>query len=173
MLCQECQEKQATVHVTKIINNQKKEFYLCEKCAQEKGELNLGKNSFSFSNLLTGLLSSEFGPTSANSKLDLGYKTQGECENCNLSYREFSRSGKLGCSECYTEFKDRADKLLKRIHGNNKHTGKVPKRTGGVIRIKKEIQELRSKMQEAVQKEEFEKAAELRDEIKELEAEIE
>lgn len=173
MICQECQEREANVHVTKIINNQKKEFYLCEKCAQEKGELNLGKKSFTFNNLLSGLLSSELGPNSTESKFKLGYQAQGQCENCKLDYKDFSRTGKLGCSECYTEFRDRTDKLLKRIHGSNQHTGKVPQRTGGVIKIKKEIQDLREEMQEAVQEENFERAAELRDEIKELESEIE
>jgi protein arginine kinase activator len=173
MLCQECQEQQATVHVTRIINNKKKEFYLCERCAKEKGELNLGQDSFSFSNLLTGLLNSEFGSKATETKMNLGYQSQLECGNCNLTYDEFSRTGKLGCSECYSEFGDRIDKVLKRIHGSKQHTGKVPERTGGVIKIKKEIQQLRAEMQSVVQREEFEKAAELRDKIKELETEIE
>ncbi|KXS40449.1 MULTISPECIES: UvrB/UvrC motif-containing protein [unclassified Candidatus Frackibacter] len=173
MICQECQERQATVHVTKIINNKKKEIYLCEKCAQEKGELNFGGESFSFNNLLSGLLNHDFSTKSAKSKIDLGYQGQSECASCDLSYSEFSKSGKLGCSDCYLNFEERTDKLLKRIHGSNRHTGKVPRRTGEVIRMKKEIQGLRDEMQEAVEKEEFEEAAKLRDKIKELEAEIE
>ncbi|MBM7624991.1 UvrB/UvrC motif-containing protein [Sporohalobacter salinus] len=174
MLCQECQKREATVHLTKIINNKKKEIYLCDKCAQNKEELNFGKEGFSFNNLLTGLLNSEFGTDTPNSSLNLNYnkKVEEECENCGLNYAEFSRQGKLGCSECYIEFENRINKLLKKIHGNNRHTGKVPKRTGGVIRTRKEIQQLREKMQDAVQKEEFEEAAKLRDAIKELEEEI-
>ncbi|ADL11680.1 UvrB/UvrC motif-containing protein [Acetohalobium arabaticum] len=174
MLCQECQKREATVHLTKIINNKKKEIYLCDKCAQEKEELNFGKEGFSFNNLLAGLLSSESGSNTPNSNLNLSYnKAQAECEDCGLNYAEFSRQGKLGCSECYTEFEDKINKVLKKVHGNNRHTGKVPKRTGGVIRTRKEIQKLRKKMQEAVQEEEFEEAARLRDEIKELEEKIE
>lgn len=173
MLCQECQKREATVHLTKIVNNQKNEIYLCDKCAQKKEELNFGKEGFSFNNLLTGLLSSDFDANAPDSNLNLGYKkVEAECENCDLNYAEFSQQGKLGCSECYTEFEDRIDKLLKKVHGNNRHTGKVPKRTGGVIRTRKEIQKLRQKMQTAVQKEEFEEAARLRDEIKELEEKI-
>ncbi|SKA01335.1 UvrB/UvrC motif-containing protein [Selenihalanaerobacter shriftii] len=172
MVCQECQENKATVHVTKIVNGKKKEFYLCEECAQEKGEIAFGNESFSFNNLLAGLLNNDFGSSSNKSNFNLDYKSEDRCESCGLSYNEFSRAGKLGCNECYTEFEGRADKLLKRIHGSKKHTGKVPQRAGGVIRTKKEIKKLRQKMQDAVQKENFEEAAELRDKIKELETEI-
>ncbi|MGM0472318.1 MAG: UvrB/UvrC motif-containing protein [Bacillota bacterium] len=173
MLCQECESREATVHLTKIVNNQKKEIYLCDKCAQKNQELQFGNEGFSFNNLLTGLLSSEFGSSSSSSsKFNLGYNVKEECQNCGMNYAEFSHSGKLGCSQCYSEFGDRTDKLLKKIHGNNRHHGKVPQRTGGVIRIKKEIQDLRDKMQTAVQQENFERAAELRDEIKELEDQL-
>ncbi|MCK8825820.1 UvrB/UvrC motif-containing protein [Fuchsiella alkaliacetigena] len=173
MLCQSCQEEEATMHLTKIINNQKKEIYLCKKCAQEKGELAFSAPSFSFNNLLAGLLNNEFTSKSTGSSLGLGYQEQKECENCGLNYKEFSNSGRLGCNECYLEFGNWTERLLKKIHGSNRHNGKVPQRTGGLIKVKKEIQDLRKQMQAAVEKEKFEEAAKLRDKIKELEAELE
>ena len=92
-----------------------------------------------------------------------------KCDNCGLSYEEFSESGLFGCSECYSQFSEKIDRLAKRIHGSNEHIGKVPKRRGGNLRTEKKINELRIKMQEMVDEENFEKAAEIRDEIHKLE----
>ncbi|WP_193364675.1 UvrB/UvrC motif-containing protein, partial [Limnohabitans sp. Rim47] len=77
--------------------------------------------------------------------------------------------GRFGCSECYNEFDFRLDQLLRRIHGSARHTGKIPERKGKTILIKKKIKELRNELERAVAKEEFERAAELRDRIRELE----
>ncbi|MCK8827982.1 UvrB/UvrC motif-containing protein [Natroniella acetigena] len=164
MLCQECQEKEASVHVTKIINNQKQELYFCKECAQATGELNFGSD-FSFNNLLTGLLNSK---PHSHHQINLSSK-QLKCKNCNLSYQEFSHNGRLGCSQCYEYFGDKIDKILRRIHSSSHHTGKIPKRIGENVRIKRKIKNLREEMKQVVAKEEFEKAAVLRDEIKDLE----
>jgi protein arginine kinase activator len=80
--------------------------------------------------------------------------------------------GLMGCANCYDLFKDHLDPLLRRVHGSIAHTGKVPKRTGGRVRVRKEIEELRSKLQEAIKREAYEEAAKLRDEIKEKEEKL-
>ncbi|HHU51060.1 MAG TPA: hypothetical protein GXZ36_04525 [Firmicutes bacterium] len=173
MWCERCSERPATVHVTKIVNEQKTEMHLCEVCAQETGG-DLGflfEQNFSFPNLLAGLLNSEsLFPSGvlSGSPLQQGVK----CSSCGLTFSDFRQVGQLGCSECYRGFGPSLDPLLKRIHGSTVHVGKVPRRTGGKVRVRKEIEELRKKLQQAISKEAYEEAARIRDEIKAKEKEL-
>lgn len=166
MNCQECGKRPASLHFTKIVNGEKTEFRICEACAREKGELIPGTpNGFSIHNLLSGLLNLD--PSSANS---VGTKAQPlRCENCGLTYSQFSKIGRFGCKSCYQHFSDRLDPLFKRVHGNTSHVGKVPKRSGGIIKYKREINELKKDLARHIELEEFEEAAGIRDEIRELE----
>ena len=162
MICQECGKKPATLHFTKIVNGEKTEFHICESCAREKGEGIPGTaNGFSIHSLLSGLL--DFEPAA-------GVKPQTpRCDACGLTYAQFSKMGRFGCSECYSKFGDKLDPILKRVHGNTVHVGKVPKRTGGQIQMKREIEQLRRDLHDRIEREEFENAAKLRDRIRELE----
>lgn len=169
MICQKCQEKPAIVHVTKVNNFEKTELHLCEECAKAiSGELGLiFEPKFTFQNLIAGLLEGEVNlfqqPTTGK---------QFYCENCGLTFSDFRNRGLLGCGECYRHFRSGLEPLLKRVQGGSNHTGKVPKRTGGKVRIRKEIEELRNELQQAISKENYERAAELRDEIKRRESEL-
>ncbi len=165
MMCQKCGQKEATVHLTRIVNGEKTELYLCEDCAEEMGHISITSGDpFSFNNLLAGILKPEIGGTS----LTTG-KEKYSCDRCGMTYEEFSKKGVFGCPDCYDKFADRLEPLIKRIHGSSRHVGKIPERQAGDLKIRKNIAQLRDKMQEAVEKEEFEKAAELRDEIHSLE----
>lgn len=160
MLCDICGEDQATVHLTEIIDDQMTELHLCEECAQKKGAQM--ESHFGLADLLAGLA-------------DLGaqFKTKGEekvkCENCGLMYEDFKKIGRLGCGECYSAFRENLYPLLKRIHGSTQHFGKAPKKALKVVKTKNELQELKEKLQKAIQLEQFEEAAKLRDKIRELE----
>ncbi|MGI6345152.1 MAG: UvrB/UvrC motif-containing protein [Bacillota bacterium] len=172
MLCQECKERAATVHYTKVVNNQKTEYHLCEQCARQMGDLDLsfGFNpGFSIHSLLAGLLDMGTGKGSA----DVPSAQTIKCPACGLSYAQFSQSGRLGCGECYQAFDRQLDPLLRRIQGTTKHTGKIPERTGGVVKVEQQIRRLSAELQQAVDQEEFEKAAQLRDQIRELRQELE
>lgn len=166
MLCQECGKRPATLHFTKIVNGEKTEFHFCEPCAREKGELIPGTaNGFSIHNLLSGLL-----------ELDPSGKTQAgkpaaqvRCDYCGLTYSQFSKLGRFGCSECYKNFADRLGPLFKRVHGNTVHVGKVPKRAGQQFQMRRKVEQLKRELQFKIEREEFEAAAKLRDEIRELE----
>ncbi|MBU9710840.1 UvrB/UvrC motif-containing protein [Evansella tamaricis] len=169
MLCQECQERQATLHFTKIINGEKTEFHICDTCAKEKGEYIPGSNSFSIHQLLSGLLDIDQPLSSTNSGLNQ-VKQQLKCPNCGMTYQQFAEIGRFGCGECYKTFNEKLDPIFKRIHsGNAIHGGKIPKRKGKDIHIHKEIERLKEQMQQYITKEEFEKAAEIRDKIRSLE----
>ncbi len=167
MLCEQCKQRTATVHITKVVNNHKTEKHLCEVCAKASGH-ELGfffEPKFSFHNLLAGLLEGEAGI------LDAPTVHLEKCSFCGLTFPDFRQIGRLGCSGCYTVFGANLDPLLRRIHGSTVHTGKVPKRAGGRIRVKKEIEMLRKKLQEAIEREAYEEAAKIRDEIRAKERE--
>ncbi|ANE46751.1 hypothetical protein SY83_11250 [Paenibacillus swuensis] len=169
MICQECGKRPATLHFTKIISGEKTEFHICEVCAREKGEMIPGTpNGFSIHNLLSGLL--DFEPSAQSA---LGAKPQvTRCDNCGLTYTQFGKLGRFGCSECYKHFNARLDGLFRRVHGNTVHVGKIPKRSGGRIQDKREIENLKRELQNRIEQEEFESAAKIRDEIRELEKKL-
>ena len=85
-----------------------------------------------------------------------------------VSYTHLSQTGRLGCGECYTAFERQLEPLLRRIQGTSTHTGKVPGRQGGTLKLEREIGRLARELETAVEREEFERAAELRDKLKEL-----
>ncbi|MGZ9587196.1 UvrB/UvrC motif-containing protein [Paenibacillus marinisediminis] len=176
MLCQQCGQKPATLHFTKIINGQKTEIHICESCAREKGELIPGApNGFSIHNLLSGLLDFDLtgGAAQSNTTGQSPAKSQtARCDNCGISYSQFSKMGRFGCDHCYVSFGERLDPLLKRVHGNTVHVGKIPRRSGGLMKRKRELEELRHELHESIRHEQFEKAAELRDRIRNLEQEM-
>lgn len=153
MLCSKCNKNTATVHYQEIINGEKTEYDLCQECANKMKLPVFG--TFNLDPLwLTPKLFQE---------------TKVSCPRCGLTLREFSEEGKFGCQECYQAFSDQVPSLLKRIHGHSRHIGKIPKRGGGALRIKTQLQSLRNQMNQAVQEQNFEQAAKLRDEIKRLE----
>jgi len=167
MLCQECGKRPATLHFTKIVNGDKTEFHFCEPCAREKGELIPGTaNGFSIHNLLSGLLEFDAAGKTAS---PAAKASQPRCDFCGMTYSQFSKVGRFGCGECYKHFSDRLTPLLKRVHGNTVHVGKVPKRIGKLVQVRRQIDQLKRELQAAVAQEEFEKAAKLRDHIRELE----
>ncbi|MBU1042832.1 MAG: UvrB/UvrC motif-containing protein [Candidatus Omnitrophica bacterium] len=163
MKCQLC-GKAATVHLTEIINEKMSELHLCEDCAKDKGIAGLGQ-PFGLQDLLAGLV--DFGSTVPADK-----KTALQCSNCKMSYDDFRKSGRLGCSQCYEVFKESLSPLLKKVHGSLQHIGKGPSIDGDGFDAKKQLQELHLKLQNAIHDEAFEEAARLRDEIKKLEKEI-
>ena len=162
MLCDICGKNPATVHLTEIIDEQMNELHLCEECAREKSAAM--EQQFGLSELLAGM-----AEVSKPSSKELDSPLL-KCPNCGLSYVDFKKIGRLGCGECYTVFKKYLAPLLKRIHGSTQHSGKIPfKRAVKGVRKKVDLQELRIRLQKAIEEEAFEEAARLRDQIKGLE----
>ncbi|HEY3424366.1 MAG TPA: UvrB/UvrC motif-containing protein [Negativicutes bacterium] len=162
MLCDECKKRPACVHITKITNNQKIEKHLCEECAKVSGEMNFSVDAnFSVQDFLKGMFSHAFS----------GEVLQDEvtCGKCGLTYSDFSQNGKVGCSACYCTFGERLDPLLRRVHGASVHTGKLPKRAGGILESRQQLKRLRQELDKHVSREEYEEAAKMRDKIRQLE----
>ena len=160
MLCDLCNKNQATVHLTEIVDEQMSELHLCEECARKKS-IKI-EQQFGLADLLAGL--AEFGKPEEGADL-AGLK----CTNCGLSYKDFKRIGRLGCGECYSSFRKYLLPLLKKIHGSTQHVGRSPYRAGAKGKTKLSLTELRMRLHWAIEKEEFEEAARLRDKIRELE----
>jgi protein arginine kinase activator len=167
MLCQECGKRPSSLHFTKIVNGEKTELHICEACAREKGEIPGSPNGFSIHSLLSGIL--DFDPMMGKGITELKPQESIRCESCGMTYTQFSKIGRFGCSDCYSTFGNRLNPLIKRIHGNVAHSGKIPKRSGGRIQKKRQLEQLRLDLHMAITAEEFEKAAQIRDAIRELE----
>ena len=155
MLCDVCGKNPATVHLTEIVDEQMNELHLCEECARQKS-IQM-EQQFGLSDLLAGL--AEFEKPEDLDKEGVRLK----CPSCKLTYADFKKIGRLGCGECYVTFKRHLGVLLKRIHGASSHLGKSPVKVAPVTKEKIDLQELRNKLQQAIEEEAFEEAARLRD----------
>ena len=163
MLCQICGKNPATVHFTEIMNGKMTELHVCEGCAEEKGlQADASKSKFDIAEKFTDLINSAMSTDDER----VGHV---QCPRCGLLYSAFKETGRLGCAECYSSFQFQLRPLLRRIHGDTHHMGKTPARDGERVSIARQVQRLYDELQRAVAREEFERAAEVRDEIKRLE----
>ena len=162
MKCQKCGKHNASTHITEIINGKKSEMFLCSNCAQLSGDKNYYFTDFEtdFNNLFSSLWHT---PKTISSPIAI------KCPNCQSTLSDIQKSGRFGCSECYTVFFDYIEKPLKEIHGSTKHVGKVPKRLSASLENSNFVNELKNQLKNAVNLQNFEEAARLRDRIKELE----
>lgn len=165
MLCDNCKKNPVAVHVTQVVNGEKTDMNLCQECAAEKGVMffNLDVANFSLPKLF-GTIFQGLVPN-----LDEMITDNPACPNCGMRLSQVSQQGRLGCSECYNAFEEQLEPALRRTHGHTRHVGRVPSRQGGALIIKKQIDTLKQQLKDAVQAENFELAAELRDQVKNLE----
>ncbi|MDO9465256.1 MAG: UvrB/UvrC motif-containing protein [bacterium] len=160
MLCQICNEQEATVHYTEIISNKVAELHLCEDCARQKEIIDQSGN-FSMADLVKGF-AGFVGTKDGEENL--------KCDNCGLIFSDFRKTGRFGCSRCYKAFQTELEPLIKRIHGSTKHVGSVvPPKHAKEVQALSKIEKLKIKMEGAIQQEAFERAAEIRDQIRKLE----
>ena len=177
MLCQKCNKKTASVFISSIINGQETRMYLCNDCAKDYPLFNFNfQEPFSITDVMDKFnineqnqLDEEFDKLLALDKESKEKYKEMICPNCYSTYDEYKKTGKLGCSKCYEAFKDELKPDVKNIYGYDEYIGKVPKKVDGDIYISNEIRVLKSDLIRAIEKEEYEKAADIRDKIKELE----
>ncbi|MCP8971081.1 UvrB/UvrC motif-containing protein [Ectobacillus ponti] len=176
MICEECKTRPATLHFTKIVNGEKTETHICEQCAQEQGHSAMffsSGNNFSFHNLLSGLLHADHSQFIEKKANQPAAEYTMQCPHCHMTYQRFSKLGRFGCARCYETFQSQLNPILKRLHsGNTVHHGKIPKRMGGNLHLRKELDELKQQLLQYIQQEEFEKAAEARDTIRQIEKQL-
>lgn len=158
MLCDICKKNKAVIHYAEVINNKVKKLNLCEKCAATKGIG--GQPSFSIGELLGGLTPPGLVHEEAEKAI---------CPLCGITFAKFKETGRLGCSQCYETFKKSLMPLLGSIHKSTKHVGKVPSREFKAMDNIVKIRNLEIKLRRAIEDEEYELAAKLRDEIRNME----
>ncbi len=159
MKCQKCHNT-ATFHITEILSEEQyEELHLCELCAQK---------------YLYDSNAKQGGPKAALAE-QLGEQEEGaavstqECSLCGISFMEFRNTGRLGCPNDYYEFRNELLPLLENIHGETKHCGKSPRRMPRSQQTQSELMQLRNQLKSAVQREDYEEAARIRDRIKTVE----
>ncbi len=166
MKCVKCKVNDATTQVRRIVNGEYEEYMLCADCAHEMGFDNVFDSSMP--DMFGGLIKSIFGTA-------LPARSQAtRCDVCGATYGDISNTGKVGCANCYTLFLSQILPSVKRIHGNTVHCGKRPEQPEDTVQTEvkteaDEIEKLRAELAKAVEEQNFEHAAEIRDMIKERE----
>lgn len=156
--CEKC-GRQATVHLTEIADGQKSERHFCEECAATEGITVKAQMP------ITKLLEEMVLQSAAGTELG-----ELRCDVCGITFLEFRQSGLLGCSNDYEVFEDVLVPLLERAHeGHSFHTGKVPANAAELAHKQNELLRLRGQLRDAVAGEDYERAAEIRDRIREVE----
>jgi len=163
MLCTICKEREATVHLTQIAGEKVQKVDLCEECAKHKGVND--PTGFSLADLLLGIgASQEFEQATGGSDV--------KCPKCGFSHADFKKAGRLGCPECYTTFAEGLEGLLKSMHKGTQHVGKAPQALQQTRDLSDRLKSLQKKLTKAIEEENFEQAAILRDEIKQMNARL-
>ena len=162
MKCEKCGINEANTIVKQVVNGEVKQWRLCKNCALESG------HGIPLSNLLGSLFT--YANASSGAKPDTAAL---RCSECGKSFVEISQSGKVGCAHCYQTFADQLAPSIQRIHGATKHVGKFPRVAGEKAKTQHEIDTLRSRLNQYIASQQYEKCGEIRDEIMELEKRIE
>jgi protein arginine kinase activator len=163
MQCDTCGANEAVMHFTQIVNNEVSTFHLCETCAAEKGmEPGLGAGDFPLADFLAQMGGGQRGDPEG---------APGLCGFCSLRLEDFKKTGRLGCPHCYVTFEPHLRGLLRRLHGGTQHVGKIYLPPDPTAAERKErLAGLKRRLDRAVDQEDFERAALLRDQIRTLEA---
>jgi protein arginine kinase activator len=161
MLCDQCHERDAVLNLTQIVENAVTQLHLCEKCAAARGiETTVSMPKHPLGDFLQAVQQQAL-------------EVPGDalrCAYCGTSLRDFRATGRLGCAQCYAAFEQSLRDLLRRVHGSARHVGRryeVP--NPALLERDAALGELRERLQQAIQGEEFETAAALRDQIRTLE----
>ncbi|HET8712688.1 MAG TPA: UvrB/UvrC motif-containing protein [Gemmatimonadales bacterium] len=164
MLCDNCKERDAIINLTQVEHDSKVTLHLCEQCAQQKGVETGGA-------VMKSPLGNFLGALGKGAALVPAGADAVRCPACNSSLRDFRDTGRLGCDQCYSAFDGHLRDLLRRLHGSSQHVGERYEAPGtnGESDPRSRLLELKAQLRRAVEGENFELAAELRDRIRVLE----
>ncbi len=161
MICQKCKKNQATIHLTQIVDNKKITFSICKECAAEMGfHSPLDNVPFPLAEILSGMVQGQI------LRKDTEPLPEMTCPGCGLTFEAFSRQGRFGCGECYSAFRPRLEMIMRKLHGSSLHKGRLPVADEDHSQSIKEEERLESELRKAIETEDFERAADLRDKLK-------
>ena len=164
MLCEKCKQNVATVHVQEIVNGVVENHSFCAACAADI------HTSVSMEDMFKGFLGSVFEMAEQVQK-GKRHAAQNDttCTNCGLTYSAFRKTGRFGCAECYDAFRPHVEITLKNVHGAVAHEGKLPNRLAADLLYKRDVESSKTALRKAIEEENYEEAARLRDRIRQLE----
>ena len=161
MLCSACKEKPATVHLTQIVGDKMQKLDLCEECAKTKGINDPTSFGLADLDMVLGLGASQQLESAAGG-------VELKCPRCGFTQADFKKSGRLGCPECYITFAEGLAGLLKTMHKGTRHTGKAPEALRATRENADKLKTLQTRLGKAIKDENYEQAAQVRDEIKQI-----
>ncbi len=156
MQCMRCKQRESVIQLHQIVNDEQVVVHLCQQCALDQG---IEVETTFDSNPLSGFLSS----------LEQVSPETGKCPGCLATIDDYRITSRLGCPKCYTTFAGPLRDLLRRVHGATRHTGSRPPGRAGEMDRTSQLADLRAQLEVAVAQEQFERAAELRDQLRDLE----
>jgi protein arginine kinase activator len=163
MQCQICQKDEATIHLTEITNGQRTEIHICEHCAKQQGLA--AKNHMPINELLSGLLASQPTDEELFGQTDKGVS----CPGCGFTLEQFNKDAVLGCPDDYEIFEKSLLPLIAKAHsGKTTHCGKTPSKLPAEEKTQVKLINLQQELDKAIQSENYEQAAKLRDKITDL-----
>lgn len=163
MKCQVCGEAEASIHFKDLRGEEVQEMHLCASCAVEKGFHTLvEQQKAAFQQNLLWMAEGVY-PEGVGKMASL------QCDHCGLRYSEFTQIGRLGCPECYDSFAVQLRRLMRRIHGATRHTGKGPGQPVAPSGREERLRRLQDDLRRAIASERYEDAARIRDEIRQTE----
>ena len=163
MMCDECGLNPATIHIATIIGGNKKDENLCKDCWQKRNAAMMG--GLQMGELLAKLLGAK--PEQNEQKTPEPEEAlELYCDACGMSWNEFRKTGRVGCAHCYAVFGEHMEKTIAPEKGQARHTGKAPAHLAEEMTMQRQMEALKKQMEEAVQREDFELAATLRDSIR-------
>lgn len=166
--CNGCgKETDRLVSITQIKDNQKTVVALCRECASTMGFHNpLDQTPFPLAKILQTIIEQSLPPSQDRHILTAA------CPQCGLTFAQFSQQGRFGCGKCYDTFRPKLESIMRKIHGSSLHRGKYPMTAGEenpVVSVR-EQERLETEYRRAIESEEFERAASLRDRLREIRA---
>lgn len=167
MMCDECGIRPATIRITTIVNGEKKDRNLCSECLA--GSQRFKQDISNIAGHLNGLLDAlKSGASKSEDSIP-----QIECAQCGTTYEQYRKSGMVGCTQCYSDFREPLQAMMSRVHGHTQHVGRIPGGADKQLSIRLKIEKLRQELNRAIEQEEYEAAASLRDQIRALSAQAE
>lgn len=168
VLCEECGVNEACYTISVMMNGQVTQRRLCADCM---AKMNMNLAAGNVKHLLSAIMSAITGGVEAAAAAAVAPEDDVVCERCGTTLSQFTKSGKLGCPTCYTAFREQLTPMLQQIHGRTQHAGRKPLGTEAAQRRRAAWERLSRQLEQAVAVEDFESAAQLRDQLRRLQTE--
>ena len=176
MICDFCKKNKATIHLIRVQNDNVEKVNICAECAGDFSFFSEDDFYKDLTKILYKIFKADEGQPNGIRELknlkNLEIRKNRSCSFCGMDLKNIKKLGKMGCPNCYSEFKNILLPIIKAIHKNIEHKGKIPENTTGQIKLEKSIRDLKNRLKREIFVENFEEAARIRDKIRQLEKNI-